>query len=157
MLVAVCLLGGVHGTRAVSIRDAVCRVVMTLWGLPAVLIDVGFTVNIAVHSADGESVGRGAAIAEVVLMSIQLAGSTLGLAAGISERSECLTAVFAVTTAYSAGLLAHGAWVLGHPPPDPPVRVLQQPLTLPSPRPPRLRLGPGRIGSGLGLGLQGTF
>lgn len=159
MLVAICLLGGAPSARAVSIRDAVCRVVMALWGLPAVLIDIGFTGNIIAHGADGEPVGRSTAIAEVVLMSIQLPFSALGLAASISERSECTAAVFAVTTVYSAGLLAHGAWALSQPEPEPPAPAMMatQPLVLPSLRPPRLRLGPGRFGSGLGLGLHGTF
>ncbi|MFO0573060.1 MAG: hypothetical protein U1A78_03605 [Polyangia bacterium] len=153
---ALCLLGA-GGTRAAPINDRVCRLVMTLWGLPAVLIDVGFTTSIILHAVDGEPIGRGAAIAEVVLMSIQLAGSGLGLGASLSEHKTCAAAVFGVTAAYSAGLLIHGAWVLGHPPPEPPVAMLPQPLLLPSLRPPRLGLAPGRIGSGLGLSVHGAF
>ena len=130
---------------------------MTLWGLPSVLLDIGFTTHIILKGVDGEPVGRGAAIAEVVLMSIQLAGSGLGLGASLSERNTCSAAVFGVTAAYSAGLLIHGAWVLDHPPPEPPVGMLPQPLLLPSLRPPRLGLGPGRIGGGLGLSVHGAF
>lgn len=155
VLVALCLLGGAPDARAAPINDRVCRLVMTLWGLPSVLIDLGFTTSIILHSLDGESLGRSAAIAEVVLMSIQLAGSGLGLGASISERSPCSAAVFGVTAAYSTGLLIHGAWVLGHPPQEPPVQLLQQPL--PSLRALRLGLGPGRIGSGLGLRVHGAF
>ena len=86
-------------------------------------------------------------------MPIQLLGSAAGLGLSIPERTPCTIVTFAITTLYSMGLLVHGAWVLSQPQPMPDAGGM--PLTLPSL--PRLSLGPRRLGSGLGLGLQGTF
>lgn len=153
LLAAVALLGAAPSARADKFDEILCTLTGVLWTAPSLIVDIGLTANIIARSSEGRTVSEGAAIAEVVLMPIQLVGSAVGLGFSALGRVTCPAVLFSVTTIYSAALLVHGAYTLSHPPLSD-MYQLSRTLALP---PPRLRVGPSRIGSGLGLLVQGTF
>lgn len=156
LLAGLALLGASPSARADKVDDIICILAAGFWAVPSLIVDVGLTANIIARSNEGQPVSEGAAIAEVALMPIQLVGSAVGLSLSAIGRAPCTGVIFGVTGVYSTALLVHGAYVLSQPPAPaaPGMQGLAQPLVLP---PPRLRVGPSRIGNGLGLIVQGAF
>lgn len=153
LLAALALVGAAPSARADKVDDIVCVLAAGIWFVPSLIVDIGLTANIIASSSEGKPVSQGAAIAEVVLMPIQVMGSAVGLGFSILGRANCTAVLFTVTGVYSTSLLVHGAYVLSHPPLSDMYQTVR-PLALPQPR---LRVGPSRIGNGLGLIMQGAF
>lgn len=156
LLAALALIGAAPSARADKYESILCVLTAAFWVVPSLIVDVGLTANIIASRSEGMPVSQDAAIAEVVLMPIQMMGSAVGLGFSVLGRVNCTAVLFSVTGVYSTSLLVHGAYVLRHPPLSTASGMygLAQPLALP---PPRLRVGPSRIGNGLGLSVQGAF
>lgn len=153
LLAGLALVGAAPSARAGKVEDVLCVVTAGFWVVPSLIVDIGFTANIIASSSEGKQVSQGAAIAEAVLMPIQLMGSAVGLGLSVVGGAPCTGVLFGITGVYSSALLVHGAYALAHPSPESSYG-LAQPLVLP---PPRLRVGPSRMGNGLGFVVQGSF
>lgn len=142
-----------------SLKEALIAIVV---GMPAVafgLTDLGFLIYDITKGAQNQRPSSDAAVAEVVLSSLQLGIGTLLL---VSERKEPLVkALVLPDLVLSAGMLAHGVWTLSTQGESLQPQVMTSPLrSLGTQRPawhPSLSLRPQGLPRGAGLLLQGSF